>query len=111
MTSNVTIPTNKHTTPHESILTHTTPSLPPWQTPYLSLSWCRQDSSMPRARPEWNWTAWESSAVGEPGSPALRVARTCGTLSLCQATSTGTTRDRARAAQERAMALAVFSPE
>lgn len=81
------------------------------QTMYLRRSCCRQDSTMPRARPEWNWTAWESSATGEPGRPAFSAVRTWTRLSFCQTTKTGTNRDKARLAQERAMALAVFSPE
>ncbi len=78
---------------------------------YLRRWCCRLDSTMPRARPEWNWTAWESSAVGELGRPACSTDRTWSTPSLCHTTSTGTSSDNARLAQERAMALAVFSPE
>lgn len=81
------------------------------QTLYLR-RWCsRVDSTMPRPSPEWNWMAWESSAVGEPGRPACSADRMWVRLSRCHTTSTETSSDRARLAQERAMVLAVFSPE
>lgn len=66
---------------------------------------------MPRPSPEWNWMAWESSAAGEPGRPARSADRMWVRLSRCHTTSTETSSDRARLAQERAMVLAVFSPE
>ena len=66
---------------------------------------------MPSASPEWNCTAWESPALGPPGSRSLSVESTWATPSRCQPTSTGTSRDRPSVAQERAMELAVFSPE
>lgn len=81
------------------------------QSQYLRLWWCRLERTMPIARPEWNWTAWESSAEGASGKPACRAERTWTRASFCHITRTGTSRDRARLAQERAMALAVFSPE
>lgn len=81
------------------------------QSQYLRFWWCRLERTMPTARPEWNWTAWESSAERASGKPACRAERTWTRASFCHITRTGTSRDRARLAQERAMALAVFSPE
>lgn len=78
---------------------------------YLRCWCCRLDSTIPSARPEWNCMAWESSADEEPGRPACSTESTRARPSHCHSSTTGTSRDSARLAQERAMALAVFSPE
>lgn len=78
---------------------------------YLRCWWCTPLTTMPRARPEWNWKAWESSAAGEPGRPACSTGRISSKLSFRQAAKQGTRRESARLEQERAMTLAVFSPE
>lgn len=49
--------------------------------------------------------------MGIPGRPACKVSRIESTASLCEVTRTGTSIARPSAAQERAMVLAVFSPE
>ena len=78
---------------------------------YLSFSSHRRERNIPSARPMWICTAWDSSALGFPGNLAVSMFRISSTFSLHEIMKIGTRRDKAVAAAERAMALAVFSPE
>lgn len=79
--------------------------------PYLTFSSHSREINIPKARPVWIWTAWDSSAFGFPGSMATSIFRTSSTFSLWDTIKTGTETDKANSAQDRVMALAVFSPE
>lgn len=78
---------------------------------YLTFSSYKREMNIPKPRPMWIWTAWDSSAFGFPGNLSVSILRTSSIFSLHDTMKIGTRRDKAVAAQDRAMILAVFSPE
>lgn len=98
-----------HTTVHH--LNHKEETQQYFNQLYLSFSSHKRERNIPKARPMWICTACDSSALGFPGNLAVSMFRISSTFSLQEIMKTGTRRDRAVAAAERAIALAVFSPE
>lgn len=82
-----------------------------YRSSHLTFSSYKRDMNIPKPRPTWIWTAWDSSAFGFPGNLSVSILRTSSIFSLHDTTKIGTRRDKAVAAQDRAIILAVFSPE